>query len=94
MSDANNRLDPATVAKEVANALEQEENATPTGISHITGYDSRTVRKYVNLLEEFGLARCVEVPLGLSGARKMRVCSLTGAYFELSGKRRRDVEER
>jgi predicted transcriptional regulator len=64
---------PKVVTKRILKVLCDSEVETPTGIGRKTGYDGRTIAKYVEMLEGLGIVKCKEIPMG---KRKVKACSL------------------
>lgn len=69
--------DPKKVASKIVDALTELKMATPAGICRKTGYDRRTVEKYLDLLDEFHVTTCKKIQLG---QREITACSLTDRF--------------
>jgi len=64
---------PKTVARKIIDALSQSDVDTPTGIARKTGYNPKTISKYVEMLEDLGKVECKKIPIG---NRQIKACSL------------------
>ena len=74
MSEDKSEYHPKVITKRILKVLCHSEVETPTGIGRKTGYDGRTVAKYIDMLEGLDIVKCKEVPIGM---RKIRACSLS-----------------
>lgn len=70
MSD---KYHPRTVTKRILDVLQKSEVETPTGIARKTGYNPKTIIKYIELLEDLDRVNCLRVPIG---NREFKVCSI------------------
>lgn len=64
---------PKTVTRKILNVLSKSDVETPTGIARKTGYNPKTVAKYVDMLEDLKLIECKRIPVG---QREIRACSI------------------
>ena len=64
---------PKTVTKKILDVLQKSEADTPTGIARKTGYNPKTIVKYIEMLEALDKVECTRVPIG---KREFKICSL------------------
>jgi predicted transcriptional regulator len=64
---------PKTVTKKILAVLQKSEAETPTGIARKTGYNPKTIVKYIEMLEELDKITCTRVPIG---KREFKICSI------------------
>ena len=69
----SSKYHPRTVTKKILNVLQKSEVETPTGIARKTGYNPKTIVKYIELLEELDRVQCTRVPIG---KREFKFCSI------------------
>jgi len=69
--------EPRKVVRKILNTLTEGKIETPTGISRKTGYDKRTVSKYMDMLEDMGVTSCQKIPLG---KRQIRACRISERF--------------